>query len=106
MKAEATSTRSAIACASSPGSRADTVASAGPAVQPLRGRPFFATPPVDGAFADFVTIHEDFAFALPDGMSDDVGALMEPLCRFGRGSGSVPAASRGQPCDHDASFRR
>jgi L-iditol 2-dehydrogenase len=40
---------------------------------------FFATPPVDGAFADFVTIHEDFAFALPDGMSDDVGALMEPL---------------------------
>ena len=40
---------------------------------------FFATPPVDGAFADFVTIHEDFAFALPDGLSDDVGALMEPL---------------------------
>ena len=40
---------------------------------------FFATPPVDGAFADFVTIHEDFAFALPAGMSDDVGALMEPL---------------------------
>jgi L-iditol 2-dehydrogenase len=40
---------------------------------------FFATPPVDGAFADYVTIHEDFAFALPDGMSDDVGALMEPL---------------------------
>ena len=40
---------------------------------------FFATPPVDGAFADFVTIHEDFAFALPDAMSDDVGALMEPL---------------------------
>ena len=40
---------------------------------------FFATPPVDGAFADFVTIHEDFAWALPDGMSDDVGALMEPL---------------------------
>ena len=27
---------------------------------------FFATPPVDGAFAEFVTIHEDFAFALPD----------------------------------------
>lgn len=40
---------------------------------------FFGTPPIDGAFADFVTIHEDFAFALPDGMSDDVGALMEPL---------------------------
>ena len=40
---------------------------------------FFGTPPVDGAFAEFVTIHEDFAFALPDGMPDDVGALMEPL---------------------------
>jgi L-iditol 2-dehydrogenase len=40
---------------------------------------FFATPPVDGAFANYVTIHEDFAFALPDSLSDDVGALMEPL---------------------------
>jgi L-iditol 2-dehydrogenase len=40
---------------------------------------FFATPPVDGAFANFVAIHEDFAFALPDSLSDDVGALMEPL---------------------------
>jgi L-iditol 2-dehydrogenase len=40
---------------------------------------FFATPPVDGAFAEFVTIHEDFAFALPDALSDEEGALMEPL---------------------------
>ena len=40
---------------------------------------FFATPPVDGAFAEFVTIHEDFAFALPDELSDEEGALMEPL---------------------------
>ena len=40
---------------------------------------FFATPPIDGAFADFVTIHEDFAFALPDAVSDEAGALMEPL---------------------------
>jgi len=40
---------------------------------------FFATPPVDGAFADYAVIHEDFAFALPDSLSDDVGALMEPL---------------------------
>jgi L-iditol 2-dehydrogenase len=57
---------------------------------------FFATPPIDGAFADFVTIHEDFAFALPDELSDDVGALMEPLsvgiwaCR----KGSVSAGDR------------
>ena len=40
---------------------------------------FFATPPVDGAFAEFVAIHEDFAFALPDSLSDEEGALMEPL---------------------------
>jgi len=40
---------------------------------------FFATPPVDGAFANFVAIHEDFAFALPDSLSDEEGALMEPL---------------------------
>jgi L-iditol 2-dehydrogenase len=40
---------------------------------------FFATPPVDGAFANYVTIHEDFAFALPDVLSDEAGALMEPL---------------------------
>jgi L-iditol 2-dehydrogenase len=40
---------------------------------------FFATPPVDGAFAEYVTIHEDFAFGLPDSLSDEEGALMEPL---------------------------
>ncbi len=40
---------------------------------------FFATPPIDGAFARFVVTHEDFAFALPDVVSDDAGALMEPL---------------------------
>jgi L-iditol 2-dehydrogenase len=40
---------------------------------------FFATPPIDGAFANFVTIHEDFAFALPESVSDQAGALMEPL---------------------------
>jgi L-iditol 2-dehydrogenase len=40
---------------------------------------FFATPPIDGAFANYVTIHEDFAFALPASVSDEAGALMEPL---------------------------
>lgn len=40
---------------------------------------FFATPPIDGAFANYVAIHEDFAYALPDSLSDDAGALMEPL---------------------------
>jgi len=51
---------------------------------------FFATPPIDGAFARYVTIHEDYAFALPDTLSDEAGALLEPLavavwaCRKGR----------------------
>ncbi|MFD1675267.1 NAD(P)-dependent alcohol dehydrogenase [Alicyclobacillus fodiniaquatilis] len=40
---------------------------------------FFATPPIDGAFTNFVTIHEDFAFALPNGMSDEAGGLLEPM---------------------------
>jgi len=40
---------------------------------------FFATPPVHGTFRNYVTIHEDFAFALPDQVSDDAGALIEPL---------------------------
>jgi L-iditol 2-dehydrogenase len=40
---------------------------------------FFATPPIDGAFARYVTIHEDYAFALPEELSDTAGALLEPL---------------------------
>lgn len=40
---------------------------------------FFATPPIDGALARYVVIHEDFAFELPDDVSDDAGALIEPL---------------------------
>jgi L-iditol 2-dehydrogenase len=40
---------------------------------------FLGTPPVDGAFTDYVAIHEDFAFPLPDGVSDEAGALIEPL---------------------------
>jgi len=40
---------------------------------------FFGSPPVDGTFTRFVAQHEDFAHALPDGLSDEAGALMEPL---------------------------
>ncbi len=40
---------------------------------------FFATPPIDGALARFVTIHEDFAHSLPEAVSDEAGALLEPL---------------------------
>ncbi|KJL22116.1 Sorbitol dehydrogenase [Microbacterium oxydans] len=40
---------------------------------------FYATPPVDGAFAEYVAIQGDFAYAVPDSVSDDAAALMEPL---------------------------
>lgn len=40
---------------------------------------FLATPPHDGAFARLVAIHEDFAHALPEMLSDEAGALLEPL---------------------------
>lgn len=40
---------------------------------------FFATPPIDGAFAELVTIHEQFAHPIPDRLSDDAAALLEPL---------------------------
>lgn len=40
---------------------------------------FFATPPIDGAFCEYVTIQDDFAFDLPDEVSDDAAALLEPL---------------------------
>ena len=40
---------------------------------------FFATPPVDGAFAQFVAIAADFAHPVPATVSDDAAGLMEPL---------------------------
>jgi L-iditol 2-dehydrogenase len=40
---------------------------------------FFATPPVDGALCDYVTIGAEFAHPVPDSMSDDAAALCEPL---------------------------
>ena len=40
---------------------------------------FFATPPVDGAFAEYVAIADDFAHPVPDSVSDDAAALLEPL---------------------------
>lgn len=40
---------------------------------------FMATPPVDGAWADYVTIQSDFLFHLPDSMTFEEGALLEPL---------------------------
>jgi L-iditol 2-dehydrogenase len=40
---------------------------------------FFATPPVDGAFARYVTINEHFAYPVPDTLTDEQAALIEPL---------------------------
>ncbi|WP_432164565.1 NAD(P)-dependent alcohol dehydrogenase [Streptomyces sp. bgisy031] len=40
---------------------------------------FYATPPVDGAFQEYVTIQGPFAHPVPDAVSDDVAALLEPL---------------------------
>jgi L-iditol 2-dehydrogenase len=56
---------------------------------------FFATPPVDGALARYVTVHQAFAHPVPDALSDDAAALIEPLSvgiwanrRAGTGIGS------------------
>ncbi len=40
---------------------------------------FHATPPVDGSLAEYVAVHEAFAHPVPDGISDDAAALLEPL---------------------------
>jgi L-iditol 2-dehydrogenase len=40
---------------------------------------FFATPPIDGAFAEFVITDANFAHPIPDHVSDNAAALMEPL---------------------------
>jgi L-iditol 2-dehydrogenase len=40
---------------------------------------FYATPPVDGALCDYVTIGAGYAHRVPDSVSDDAAALCEPL---------------------------
>lgn len=40
---------------------------------------FYATPPIDGAFCEYVTIQSKFAFEIPDSVSFEAAALMEPL---------------------------
>lgn len=57
---------------------------------------FMATPPVDGAFCDYVAWPEDFVYPLPGAMSDDEGAMMEPL------SVGLWAAARGGVAPGDA----
>ncbi|MET0642014.1 MAG: NAD(P)-dependent alcohol dehydrogenase [Jiangellaceae bacterium] len=51
---------------------------------------FLATPPIDGAFCEYLAVHEAFAHPVPDTLSDDAAAMLEPLsvgiwaCRKGR----------------------
>ncbi|MFI6041522.1 NAD(P)-dependent alcohol dehydrogenase [Nocardia sp. NPDC051321] len=51
---------------------------------------FFGTPPIDGAFCEYVVLHEEFAHPVPDSLTDEAAALLEPLsvgvwaCRKGR----------------------
>jgi L-iditol 2-dehydrogenase len=40
---------------------------------------FYATPPIDGAFCRYVLIDDDMAHAVPDSVSDEAAALLEPL---------------------------
>jgi L-iditol 2-dehydrogenase len=40
---------------------------------------FFATPPVDGAFAQYVVLDSSRAHPVPDSLSDEAAALIEPL---------------------------
>ncbi len=40
---------------------------------------FMATPPVNGALAEYITSPEDFTYRMPDHMTYEEGALIEPL---------------------------
>jgi L-iditol 2-dehydrogenase len=56
---------------------------------------FFATPPIDGALTRYVTINADFAHPLPTELSDDAGAMIEPLSVglwANRKAGTAPGA--------------
>ncbi len=41
---------------------------------------FLATPPYDGAFAEFLKYPADMVYKLPDNMDTEEGALIEPFC--------------------------
>ena len=40
---------------------------------------FFATPPYDGAFCEYVVMPAAFVYPIPDSISDDAAGLLEPL---------------------------
>lgn len=51
---------------------------------------FLATPPFDGAFCEFIAMRSDLVFPVPDQMSDETAALIEPF------SVGVHACNRGE----------
>jgi L-iditol 2-dehydrogenase len=96
-----TGLRRGSGCRSSRACPTSCASSAGPGATNLcPDMRFFATPPVDGAFAELVAVHAAFAHPVPDSMSDDAAALLEPLsvgiwaCRKG---GSPPARGCSSP---------
>ncbi|GAA3765113.1 NAD(P)-dependent alcohol dehydrogenase [Microbacterium kribbense] len=40
---------------------------------------FYGAWPVDGSFAEYALVDDDFAYAIPDSMSDEAAALVEPV---------------------------
>lgn len=40
---------------------------------------FLATPPFDGAFCEYIAIRADFLYPIPDSLSDEKAALIEPF---------------------------
>lgn len=57
---------------------------------------FYATPPIDGAFAQYATIRTEFAHQVPNSLSDEAAALLEPLSvaiTTMRKAGIVPGSS-------------
>ena len=56
---------------------------------------FFATPPIDGVFCEYVAHPANFCFKLPDSVSFDEGAMVEPLA-IGFHAAEIANATVGQ----------
>ncbi|KAK8374802.1 hypothetical protein O3P69_015525 [Scylla paramamosain] len=79
---------------------------------------FCATPPVDGTLTRYYVHPADFCFKLPDSVSDEEGAMLEPLavavysckaCRGGAGhagTGAWGRTHRAGGCPHGQGYGR
>ena len=61
---------------------------------------FFATPPVHGSLARYVDHPADFCFKMPDSLSYEQGAMVEPLSN----AGLLASKSHHNPCVVKLSF--